>query len=279
MRNGAIVLGTFDGIHKGHMAVLDSAKEYNPKTVITFAVPPAMDEQPELILTAAEKNQRLEEMGFSVSVLDFSKVHSIPAADFLEMMDEKYLPEIICCGFNYRFGHLGKGDAELIKSFAEKKGIKAFIAPAVSEGDIRISSSLIRELIKRGEMLKAASLLGEGFSVSGEVLHGDSRGRTIGIPTVNFFYPENIVMARHGVYAATAVLDGREYKAVSYIGNRPTYQLDRCICETNILDFSGDAYGKRVKIILREFLREDKKFDSIHELKSQIEKDILAARQ
>ncbi len=279
MRNGAIVLGTFDGLHKGHMAVLNSAKEYEKKTVITFNTPPAMDEDPELIMSSAEKNERLEEMGFSVSVLDFSKVHGIAAWDFLEMMDEKYAPEIICCGFNYRFGYCGKGDAELIKEFARQKGIKAFVAPAVSEAEVRVSSSLIRELIKRGEMEKAKSLLGERFSISGEVLHGDSRGRTIGIPTVNFFYPEKIVMARHGVYAATALLDGREYKAVSYIGNRPTYQLDRCICETNILDFSGDLYGKKIKIVLREFLREDKKFDSLEELKQQIEIDILAARQ
>ncbi len=279
MRKGAIVLGTFDGLHKGHMAVLGLANEYSPKTVITFDFPPAMDERKELLMLPGEKNEELERLGFSIETLDFSKVHSIPAEEFLHQMDEKYHPEAICCGFNYRFGYCGKGGVDTIKAFCSARGIKVLIADAVSAGDVRISSSFIRELIKRGEMEKANAMLSAPFSVSGEVSHGDSRGRTMGTPTVNFFYPEGLVAARHGVYAACALVDGREYAAVSYIGNRPTFHLERCICETNLLDFSGDLYGKRLKISLLSFLREDKQFSSLDELKKQIQSDILNAKK
>ncbi len=274
MRKSAIVLGTFDGLHKGHEAVLSLADEFQSKTVITFPFPPAMDEKRELLISEKEKNRRLSARGFELCVLDFGKVCGMEAESFLEWIYEKYSPAAICCGFNYRFGHGGRGNTELIKRFCETKGIGALIAEAERENDIKISSSLIRELIKRGEVAHANSLLGRPFSVCGSVLHGDSRGRTMGIPTVNFPYPEDIVMARHGVYAARAVVNGERFKAVSYIGNRPTYQLDEVICETNLLDFAGDLYGKTVTVELCEFLRDDRKFSSKEELKAQIEKDI-----
>lgn len=277
VRKGSIIFGTFDGLHKGHFEVLRQAEL--PATVITFPYPPAMEEEKELLLSPLLKKNRLLENGFSVRILDFSKVSHIEAEDFLEKMDAEYKPKIMCCGFNYRFGHCGKGNAALIKRFCEERGIEAKILPVVEQDGVRISSSFIRDLIKRGEVEKANKLLTRPFSISGEVLHGDSRGRTIGHPTVNFFYPEEIVKARHGVYAAACSIEGKRYTAVTYVGNRPTYELDRCIVETNLLGFSGDLYGKHIEIELLSFLREEKKFDSLDQLKAQIESDIASAQQ
>ncbi len=277
MRRGSVVLGTFDGLHMGHNAVLSSA--VSPATVITFDVPPAMRGKLEMLFTPSDKKECMTERGFSVDTLRFSEVCSIEAEDFLAQIDEKYKPAYICCGENYRFGRGAAGDINLIKAYCDKNGITACISPLVELDGVKISSSYIRGLIKEGDIARANRLLYKPFSIFGRVEHGDSRGRTIGLPTINFFYPENLVEPRHGVYGARLFIKGKEYSAITYIGKRPTYQLDRCICETNILDFTGDIYGEDIKVELLSFIREDKKFDSIEELKAQIENDIKALKK
>lgn len=277
----ALVLGTFDGVHIGHRKVLSLASGCKTKTVLTFAVPPAMELSGKrgLIETQKEKEEELKKLGFSVDTLDFSLVRHTQPLEFLEDIKKKYNPKKICCGFNYHFGENGAGDTELLSEFCKENKIELCIAPPVLYDGQKVCSSLIREKIAKGDIKTANSLLGRPFSVSGEVIHGDSRGRTMGFPTVNFSYPGEIVEARHGVYAARCKIGDKYYNTVTYIGNRPTYHIDGCIVETNILNFEGDLYGKTFSIELMDFLREDKKFDSLEELKEQIKEDIKRAQQ
>lgn len=280
MADVSVALGTFDGLHVGHMRVLSSALAAKKRVALVFDIPPAMtlSGKTELLISPTEKYRRLEEMGFGVDVMRFESVKDITPEEFLKYVKEKYAPAKICCGFNYRFGKDGRGDTALLSDFCRKNGIELSVTPQVARDGERVSSSRIRELIKCGEPQKAEKLLLKPFSVFGNVSHGDARGRTMGFPTVNFSYPDGLCEAKHGVYAASCVINGREYTAVTYIGRRPTYLLKETVCETNILDFSGNLYEQKLSVSLRRFLREDRLFSSKEELKEQIADDIKEAK-
>lgn len=280
MTDTALALGSFDGLHVAHMKVLSSAASYSAVAVL-FDVPPAMEMsgKRELLLPLEEKHKILENMGFSVEVLDFSAVKDVFAEDFLLGLYETYAPRKICCGFNYSFGKGGKGNTEKLKAFCNQKGIELCIIDAVEMDGSAVSSTRIRELLKSGDVKSANKLLGRDYAVKGRVSHGDKRGRTLGYPTVNFMYPQDMCEVKHGVYATTVMLENNEYCAVTYVGKRPTYKLDDTICETNIIDFKGDLYGKEIIVNFKRFLREEKTFDSTTELKEQIYNDIKAAKE
>ncbi len=279
MAKTALALGTFDGLHTAHKEVLKLANGCEEKTAITFSVPPAMvsAERCELIISRENKEEMLKTLGFSVCSLDFNAVRNTEPTEFLENLFSEYNPDRICCGFNYRFGKNGAGDIAVLRDFCRDKGVELCVADEVEMDGERVSSSRIRKLLSSGKTDQANRLLGYDFFVEGLVSHGDGRGRKMSHPTVNFPYPDNIVVVKHGVYAAVCDIDGTSYPAVTYIGNRPTFRLEGCICETNILNFSGDLYGKQLRVSLVRFLREDRKFSSISELKNQIELDIRNA--
>ena len=275
MKN-AIALGTFDGVHKGHRAVLDLPCDYR-KTAVTFLVPPksVLTGETALITSTADKRRILENIGMDeVLLLDFNAVRDKTPEDFLEFLKEKYNPQLISCGFNYRFGKSGQGNSETIKEFCLKNGIDFKITdPVTKDGNI-ISSTAIREMLKNGEISAANKLLSEPFSFVSEVIQGDKRGRTIGFPTVNQKYPEELVRLRFGVYKTKIEYNGKEYFGITDIGIRPTDKLDFIISETYRKDFSGDRYGEELRITPLEFLRDEVKFTSLEELKKQIAIDL-----
>ena len=145
--------------------------------------------------------------------------------------------------------------------------------PVTYKGEI-VSSTRIREMLRNGEVKAANEILYEPFSFTAKVMQGDKRGRTIGFPTVNQRYPENLVKLKFGVYKTKINIDGKEYCGITDIGTRPTFKTDYVISETFIKDFSGDLYGKELKITPLEFLRDEKKFNSLEELKKQIAEDL-----
>ena len=272
----AIALGTFDGVHKGHLAVLKLPHDYY-KVAVTFEYPPKVyfADKKELLMSATDKKESLRQLGIDeILLLDFSLVKDMSAEDFLEFIYDKYKPALISCGFNYKFGKKGSGNIELIKSFCEKNNIDFDCQPPVEADGNAISSTNIRELLRNGKVESAATLLNKPFSFVAEVIHGDRRGRTIGFPTINQKYPEDLVKLKFGVYKTKIGFDGKEYSGITNIGIRPTFETDFTICETYIKDFSGDIYGKTVRITPIEFLREEIKFDSVQELKEQIKIDI-----
>lgn len=280
MKNAAVVLGSFDGLHLGHKAVLRSAMDYENRIALVFSVPPAMEinGKSELLLPTDEKQRLFEAEGFRVETLDFAKVRNLEPQEFLSFLVKRFAPCKICCGFNYHFGAGGRGNIEVLKSFCEENNIKLSVANEVVMLGDRVSSSRIRALIKNGEVDIAEKLLTRPFSVFGVVAHGDERGRTIGFPTVNFPYPQGLVEAKRGVYAAECEIDGKVYKAVCYIGNRPSYKLPYTTVETHIIGFEGNLYDKKLTVALRRFLREEKIFHSLLELKDQLNEDIKKAR-
>ena len=274
MKN-AIALGTFDGVHKGHRAVLDLPEDYR-KIAVTFLVPPktVLTGETALITTTADKRRILKNIGMDeILLLDFNDVREMTPEAFLDFLKEKYDPKLISCGFNYRFGKAGQGDSNTIKEFCLKNEIAYKITEPVIEKENIISSTLIREMLRKGDVGSANKLLSEPFSFEAKVIEGDKRGRTIGFPTVNQKYPEELVKLRFGVYKTKIEFEGQEYIGITDIGIRPTYKSDFIISETYIKDFDGDLYGKILRITPFEFLRDEKKFSSLKELKKQIEID------
>jgi riboflavin kinase/FMN adenylyltransferase len=272
----ALALGTFDGIHLAHRFVLDLPEGYK-KTAVTFVKPPKMyiKNKTELLMTFSDKEKSLKEMGFSeIVALDFEEIKDLEPLDFLNYLCDNYNPAVISCGFNYRFGKDGMGDTELLQDFCDKNGICLKICDAIKKDGVVVSSTLIRNLLKQGEISEVNALMKNPFFFEAEVLQGDKRGRTIGFPTINQKYPEDLVKVKFGVYKTKVIADGKAYDGITNIGLRPTFESEYIISETFIKDFSGDLYGKTVKIVLEEFIRPEVKFGSLEELKQQIEKDI-----
>lgn len=275
MKN-ALCLGTFDGVHIGHRAVFALAESMN-RIAVTFLKPPkaVLSGKDELIYTFEDKCRVLKNIGINEIVsLDFNKVKGISPEDFLEEMYRDYHPSVIACGFNYRFGKNGEGNTDLLLSFCERKGIELRSAQPVTYGGETVSSTIIRNYLKNGEIQKANRLLYEPFSFTATVNHGEMRGRTIGFPTINQIYPKELIEIKNGVYKVNVLVDNKEYSGICDIGKRPTYPLDYTISETYIKDFSGDLYGENIKIIPLQFLREEKKFSNLSELKKQITEDL-----
>lgn len=273
MTRYAVALGMFDGVHIGHKAVLDGAVKSEYKSVaVTFAELPFKSGGS--IMTAEEKEKKLLAYGIDeVKFFEFDKIKDLSPRDFLNYICQMYNVAKICCGFNYRFGKGAAGDTRVLSEYCAENGIEFFECPEVIYGGQTVSSTHIKKLISDGDTVRAAKLLGEEFCFTAEVASGDKRGRTLGFPTANQRYPENIVKAKFGVYQTVIEIDGVSYDGVTNIGVRPTYQNDFVSAETFILGFSGDCYGKMAKTSLVKYLRPEKRFSSKEELAEAIKKD------
>lgn len=279
--SNAIALGTFDGVHSGHRAVLNMPDGFH-KTAVIFGEAPklVLSGTGDSIMTPEKKIKILHGIGIDdVYMLDFEKVRNETPEEFLAFLKTKFSPSLISCGFNYRFGHNGVGNVDTLRNFCGENGIELRCCEPVLNNGVPVSSSLIRDMLKNGDVESANKLMLCGFSYTSEVIHGDRRGRTIGFPTINQRYPEQLVKLKFGVYSVLVRFDGEEYFGITNIGIRPTYPSDFVISETYIDSFCGDIYGKETEICPLRFLRGETKFNSIEELKSQISKDIIIARK
>ncbi len=272
----AIVLGTFDGLHAGHRAVIEEAKDFY-SIAVTFDIPPKsfFSGESQLLMLSDDRKKRLKQLGINqVEIQSFADVRDIVAEQYLEQLKQKYNPQRIVCGFNYRFGKDAKGDTALMDDFCQKNDIEFVCVPPVEQGDKVLSSTYIRNLIREGKMQQASSMIYGGFSFVAPVMHGDARGRELGFPTANQEYPKELVRLKFGVYISRVTVDGKQYDAITNVGVRPTYKTDTVGCETYIKDFSADIYGKEITTQLLQFVREEKKFSSIYELKNAILNDV-----
>lgn len=280
MKTG-LILGFFDGVHAGHKAVIESALNYAEKTVlITFKESPALyfGKKAEYIMTREDSINKLKQIGVNeVIELDFPKIASMTAQEYLEYLIKEYSPVSISTGFNHTFGLKKAGTPEFLEQNQGKYGYKYFCIPPVNQNGKVISSTEIRKMIAQGEINGAKELLGDNFFVKGKVIHGKHLGQTIGFPTANINYPEQIVKLPFGVYSSKVTLpDNRSYKAVTNWGIKPTVNNTEPVLETYLFDFNEDIYDKEIRIEFLKYVRKENKFRSVDELKIQIKKDIKA---
>lgn len=279
MLNSVVALGTFDGVHLGHTAVLKSVSLYDDlvPVCLSFKGTPKSElgQNTPLLLDDDRRTEKIKALGFeSVELFCFRDIKNLSPRQFLDMIVAKYSVKAICCGFNYRFGKNGEGDTDFLKKYCNENGIGLNVVGKVTVDGETVSSTLIRQYITDGNIEKANRLLGYRYSIEGEILHGFKRGRELGFPTVNQDMPRAICCPKFGVYSSFVTLDGKEYKGLTNIGNNPTFGLDTVKAETYIHGFSGNAYGKSAKIELVRFIRPEMRFDSADKLREQLKIDL-----
>ncbi len=280
----AVALGLFDGVHLGHRRVLASALggEGLTAAVLSFgAEAAALKTDAVTLCSQAQTAALLETIGIDEWLqADFAAYRELSPEAFVEQVLVRQLDaKRVCCGFNFRFGKGGKGDASMLCALCEARGIEVCIAKELCDGAQTVSSDRIRRLIERGEVGEASRLLGHPFVIDSEVSHGQALGRLLGSPTANQVLPDGFVRPRFGVYMSTAVIDGKTYYGVTNIGVRPTVGAEQPLAETWFDGFSGDLYGRPLPLVLTRFLREEQKFSSVEALKEQILADREHARQ
>ena len=282
---GAAALGSFDGLHLGHRQVIGntlSVPGLRP-AVITFQQNPSVSLQKKpvpLLTTNEQKLALLEEMGVEVVyLLPFDRIRDMEPEDFVEALYRVCRVRALSCGFNFRFGKNGRGDAGLLKELCREKGMELSVTPPVSVAGETVSSTRIRACLEQGDVQQAGQLLGRPFGYDFEVTHGRQLGRTCGTPTINQPFPQGYVLPRFGVYASLVEVEGQKYYGVTNIGVKPTVGSDCALSETWIPEFSGDLYGKKVPVELLDFIRPERKFDSLDQLKNEILENGVLARK
>lgn len=281
----SMALGAFDGLHCGHMAVIHAAcapgkegQRWEP-AVFTFRTSPSGNSA---VLTGRDKERILEHTGIqTLYSLEFQEVRDWEAETFVrEVIFGKCNARRLCCGEDFRFGKDAKGDVTLLRRLCEEAGVELYVVPAVMDGGEKVSSTRIRKAVEEGNIPLANRLLGRPFGFSLEVIHGNHIGGSLlGTPTINQAIPEGFVLPRFGVYASWCRVGGQYFYGVTDVGVKPTVGSDKVLAETWMPDFTGDLYGKRVRVFLLEFLRPERKFDSLEELKAAIEKNGLEAKE
>lgn len=281
----AAALGSFDGLHLGHRQVIgNTISAPGLRTaVITFQQNPSVSLQKKpvpLLTTNEQKLALLEEMGVEVVyLLPFDRIRDMEPEDFVEALYRICRVRALSCGFNFRFGKNGRGDAGLLKELCREKGIELSVTPPVSVAGETVSSTRIRACLEQGDVQQAGQLLGRPFGYDFEVTHGRQLGRTWGTPTINQPFPAGYVLPRFGVYASLVEVEGQKYYGVTNIGVKPTVGSDCALSETWIPEFSGDLYGKKVPVELLDFIRPERKFDSLDQLKNEILENGVLARK
>ena len=274
-RKTAVALGSFDALHKGHIYVIGKAVEYAKKNNLTALVQLVEIPTRLRINTLETKLDILEKMGVEVVVVEqfTESFRSVNYKSFIcEFLSDKYNAAAVFCGDNYRFGYMAEGDTDKLSEGCSKCGISVNVIPCVEIEGV-VSSTVIREFIKNGDMEKAAEYMTRPYSVSGKVVHGRGLGKTLGFPTANISIPPDAVIPKNGVYLTQIRLDGKIYDGITNVGAKPTVGVDEVNIETYIDQFDGDIYGKTIMVEFKKRLRDIKKFDSLEELKAQIEKD------
>lgn len=294
-RGAVVVIGNFDGLHRGHQVVIAAARaqadaQDSPLALLTFRPHPRRffrpDEEPFRLTPFRAKVRAIEALGVdTLFVCRFdAKMAAITADAFVEtILHQGVGASHVVVGHDFAFGNKRAGNPDLLRSKGAELGFGVTVVePAKDASDEIYSSSVIRQYLRDGQPRRAAELLGRLWEIEGRVLLGDQRGRTIGFPTANI-NPGEYVQQAHGVYAVRAgvTTDGKTqwYDGVANLGVRPTVDGSRLLLEAHLFDFAGDLYGKYLRVALVEFLRPEQKFDSFEVLKQQIIADSQKARE
>lgn len=278
----AVTLGSFDGLHKGHIAVIACAFEMQKKhgllpLVLLFDRHPMLTisgKAPDKILQKSLRDELIAKTGAGKRIVPFREVRDMSCREFFEkILIGKLNAGGVCCGWNYRFGKNNEGGIEELKALCEEFGVMLKVTPPVDFGGSPVSSTRIRQAVENGDVALANAMLGREFRYKLTVVDGQHRGRLIGAPTINQRFESGFVKPKKGVYASVTVVEGKEYPSVTNIGLRPSFENEDFRSETCILGFSGNLYGQEIEVRLLEYLRDEIKFNSIDELSAQIKAD------
>jgi riboflavin kinase/FMN adenylyltransferase len=286
----AIAIGNFDGLHRGHLAVITAmmeaavAKGLTP-TVLSFAPHPRRYFDPKhppfYLDRLRDKLQNLKELGVErVILLRFNaRLAALSAEDFVQqLLVEKFAGRHVVTGTNFAFGKGRAGDAATLTQLLKAHDAShEALPPVLWEGQI-CSSTAVRRALAEGDMATARGLLGHDYILSARVQHGDKRGRTLGFPTANLHFPADLLLPRYGVYAVLAAVGGEVYRGVASLGIRPMYRVSAPLMEVHILGAAPDLYGQTMRVAPIAYLRPEMKFPSPDSLVVQMAKDCAQAR-
>lgn len=272
----AIALGFFDGVHLGHRAVISHIFQrenaHLVPAVFTFSLKGGgLEKKREWIYPLAYRKKQLADMGVQVLLCpDFSEFANLSPREFVQILAQRFHVAFITCGADFTFGKNRSGDVDTLAQLCEEFGIRLQVAaPLLQEGKV-VSSSAIKEHLRKGEFGAANQLLGSPYCMYATVVRGRQLGRTVERPTINQHFEEGQLIPFYGAYASVVLLDGERKFGSSYIGVRPTVDGKEPFCETFILDYQGDLYGKVVPVYFFQFMRPEMKFPSLDAMKEDI---------
>ena len=284
-----LTIGSFDGVHRGHTAILDAAggaaRQSGAETaLLTFDPHPrcVLDPPrcPRSLTTLAEKRSLLAARSLDrMVVLAFNReVSGWGAEQFCDLLLEAFDIRVLLVGHDFALGHKRQGDVAFLREYGRRHGFEVEQVGAVRVGEEAVSSSLIRSLLGEGDVSRAAELLGRPFFMDATVEHGEEVGRHLGFPTANLSIAADKCLPAPGVYAMWVRVDGAWRPAATNVGYRPTFGGDRLTVEAYLLDFSGDLYDREVRAVFVERLREERAYPSVDELVTQIGRDVADVR-
>ena len=288
-----VTIGNFDGLHQGHKKIIREMKSISQnssaKTMVIFTEPHAKEffsmdknilEQPARISPWRDKFKNLENENIDFAFfLKFNKsLQTMSPEIFIEKVLGSLNITNLMIGDDFRFGQNRKGDFLMLKEWSRSKGISLSKLPTFSINNHRVSSTWIRETLSLSDFSLAKKLLGRPYSFEGKVVHGNRLGRSIGFPTANIWLPKNNLPIK-GVFSVKISIDMSEFEGIANIGIRPTVGGTSPVLEVNIFDFKKEIYGKRIKVEFVKKIRDEKKFDSLDDLKKQIAKDVNTAKE
>ncbi len=291
-KKSILLIGNFDGLHLGHQRLFNLAKKYKKKTkskigVVTF------DPIPKMFFNKNLKNHRISNLNQKINyfkkygvdfvvIKKFDKNFSKIKCDIFikEVLFKKLNAKYIFVSSNFRFGNKREGDVKLLKSFQKKYNYKIVDPKPLKKKNKIISSTIIRKLLSEGNLKKANQFLNRNWSIEGVVKRGRRVGKKIGFPTCNIELNEYII-AKPGVYAVRVYQRNikKFFKGIANLGYRPTFNQNRILLEVNIFNFSGNLYNKKLTVEFIKFIRKEKKFDGINQLKKQIKLDLKVAKR
>lgn len=290
LTSGVVAIGNFDGVHRGHAVLLDRAtaearRRGMPAIVLSFEPHPRTFFQPASpvfrLTSSREKAARLRAVGIDgliIAPFDETLAAATPAAFAEVVLAGKLKARVVVVGPDFRYGARRAGSVETLKEDGARLGFEVVVVPVVMEGDIRASSTLVRNALAEGDVARAAELLGHPWFVTGKVVHGDQRGRDLGFPTANLSLGGDCRL-RHGIYVvAFTRADGTVHEGVASYGRRPTFDNGAPLLETFVLDFAGDLYGEEVTVTFLAWLRPELRFESVEALMAAMQDDVAAAR-
>jgi riboflavin kinase/FMN adenylyltransferase len=288
-RARVVALGFFDGMHIGHAALLSLARQEGDTrrcetAVFSFAEDGALKPSTPRLLSEEERLAHMERAGVdTVFLYRFADICHLSPEEFVAtVLVQQLSAAAVVCGYNFRFGKGGAGDAAMLRTLLSPYGLPLYVLPPARLGDEVISASAIRVALAAGMAEQAARMLGRPYAITGEVAHGKALGRQIGVPTANLKIPPGRMVPALGVYAAIGYIEGdaRPHLGVANIGVRPTVEHGSLPnCETHFLDPVGDIYGKHLTVLLLHHLRGEIAFENIEALIAQIAQDKAQAKE